>query len=121
MCSPGNLLFGIIRPDGRVVALQPPLPVTQTFADKASAAGRRPPEARFRFAGPCVTSDCLHWKDERCGLGDAVARTAESRGPAAKVAHCAIRPSCRWWHEQGGSACQVCPRIAHTEAPIAEA
>ncbi|HEY9374224.1 hypothetical protein [Streptomyces sp.] len=119
-CAPGRLLLGIVRPDGTVAALRDPLEVDSGFVEQASADGRRPPEARFRFAGPCVTSSCAHWAEERCSLGDAVARVGASTAGHTALAPCAIRSSCRWWEQGGPEACAVCPHIVHTtSAPAA--
>jgi hypothetical protein len=115
-CSPGNLLLGIVRPNGTVAALRPPIQVDATFVAKASNNDHRPPESRFRFAGPCVMSACRHWSSDRCGLGDAVAGAARTVGEDFVPPPCAIRSSCRWWRQNGSSACQVCPLIVHTPA-----
>lgn len=112
-CSPGNLLLGIVRPDGKIAALYPPIAVDQHFVEKASGPGLRPPESRFRFAGPCVTSACRHWLNNRCSLGDAAAR-AGTRVPADRVPPCTVRTSCRWWSQSGVAACRICPTIVHT-------
>jgi hypothetical protein len=108
----GNLLIGIVRPDGTVASLRHPLEVDERFVERATAGGQRPPEARFRFAGACVTSACRHWTGERCGVGDAVSRAAVNE--QSVLAPCAIRPMCRWWHQGGPAACSVCPHIVHT-------
>lgn len=62
LCAPGHQLLGIVRPDGTVAALRQPLTVDAEFAARASAPGLRPPEARFRFAGPCVGAACIQWE-----------------------------------------------------------
>ncbi|MFG2309955.1 hypothetical protein ACGFS9_14955 [Streptomyces sp. NPDC048566] len=116
-CSPGHLLLGIVRPDGTLAALRPPPAVDAAFVERATAAGSRPPEARFRFAGPCVTGACHHWSDQRCRLGDAVARAAPLDADDAPPPPCAIRSTCRWWSQTGRAACRVCPRVVHTPAP----
>ncbi|WP_051836389.1 hypothetical protein [Streptomyces sp. NRRL WC-3742] len=117
LCAPGHLLLGIVRPDGTVTALRRPLTVDADFAARASAPGLRPPEARFRFAGPCVEAACGQWEGDRCSLGDAVAHAAQEVGaddPGAPLPPCAVRSSCRWWQQSGSTACRVCDRIVHT-------
>ncbi|MFD5463087.1 hypothetical protein ACFWIQ_09720 [Kitasatospora sp. NPDC127059] len=116
-CAPGHLLLGIVRPDGSVAALHPPLPVSTEFAERAAAPGLRPPEARFRFAGPCVGSACRQWAEDRCSLGDTVSelgRAERAAGGEFAPPPCAVRPTCRWWAQGGADACRVCPRIVHT-------
>ncbi|MEV7779917.1 hypothetical protein [Kitasatospora sp. NPDC088351] len=65
LCAPGHLLLGIVRQDGTVAALRPPPAVDAEFTARASAPGLRPPEARFRFAGPCVEAACGQWEGDR--------------------------------------------------------
>ncbi|MFE7409874.1 hypothetical protein [Streptomyces laurentii] len=119
-CTAGHLLLGIVRPDGTVAALHPPLPVSTAFADRAAAPGLRPPEARFRFAGPCVESACRQWAEGRCTLGDEVAdrgraeRAERAGADASAPPPCAIRPTCRWWAQGGADACRICPGVVHT-------
>ncbi|MGW2183576.1 hypothetical protein ACWCXX_37265 [Streptomyces sp. NPDC001732] len=87
------------------------------FAARASAPGLRPPEARFRFAGPCVGAACIQWEGERCSLGDAVAdvgRQVEAAGVGVPLPACAVRSTCRWWLQGGAAVCRVCTRIVHT-------
>ncbi|MFE2151524.1 hypothetical protein ACFXAO_16010 [Streptomyces lavendulae] len=120
----GHLLLGIVRPDGTVAALRPPLLVSTEFAERAAAPGLRPPEARFRFAGPCVESACTQWAAGRCSLGDVVAglgRSERAGGDALTPPPCAVRPTCRWWAQGGADACRVCPRIVHTTKASAPA
>ncbi|MFI9366132.1 hypothetical protein ACIG5E_34535 [Kitasatospora sp. NPDC053057] len=119
LCAPGHLLLGIVRPDGTVAALRRPLTVDADFVARASAPGRRPPEARFRFAGPCVGPACGQWAEERCSLGDAVAHAAHEAGVDASgtpLPPCAVRPTCRWWQQGGPAACHVCDHLVHTSS-----
>lgn len=123
-CAAGHLLLGIVRPDGTVAALHPPLPVSAEFAERAAAPGLRPPEARLRFAGPCVESACRQWAEDRCSLGDAVAgpgRAERAVDDTLAPPPCAIRPTCRWWAQGGADACRICPHIVHTTKASAPA
>ncbi|MGW3045335.1 hypothetical protein ACWC9T_36080 [Kitasatospora sp. NPDC001159] len=124
LCAPGHLLLGIVRPDGTVAALRRPLTVDAEFAARASAPGLRPPEARFRFAGPCVGSACGQWEADRCTLGDALAVAAQEIGAddaGGPPPPCAVRPTCRWWQQGGPAVCHVCDRIVHTSEEAGEA
>ncbi|MEU7020426.1 hypothetical protein ABZ990_07170 [Streptomyces sp. NPDC046203] len=109
-----------------MAALHPPLPVTAAFAERAAAPGMRPPEARFRFAGPCVESACRQWAEGRCSVGDEVAGRGRAKR-ATQGSHgshgdsgapapppCAIRSTCRWWAQGGADACRICPGVVHT-------
>ncbi|MFH8386065.1 hypothetical protein ACH4E7_34960 [Kitasatospora sp. NPDC018058] len=124
LCAPGHLLLGIVRPNGTVAALRRPLTVDAEFAARASAPGLRPPEARFRFAGPCVGAACGQWEAERCTLGDALAAAAQEIGAddaGGPLPPCAVRPTCRWWQQGGPAVCHVCDRIVHTSKAAGEA
>lgn len=82
-------------------------PVTQELIDLVAPAD---PTEVFRFAGPCATTGCQHFDGDACTLA---ARTVELIAPAAidGLPPCRIRPRCRWFREQGRSACQRCPLI----------
>ncbi|ADP82639.1 hypothetical protein [Pseudofrankia inefficax] len=117
-CEPGHLLIGIVRPDGTTAGVWPPLPIDEAFVASARAADRVP-EARLRFAGPCVTSQCHQWHGDRCRIGDLVAgqpQAAVGPGAAAAPPPCAIRATCRWWSQNGVAACRSCPKVVHTRA-----
>jgi hypothetical protein len=111
-CAPGNLLIGIVRPDGTLAPVRPPLELDATFVARARA-GERAPEARMRFAGPCVTDRCRHWQDRRCGVAD-LAASAAPDGDPAELPPCPIRATCRWWAQRGAAACRICPAIVHS-------
>ena len=113
-CTPGNLLLGIVRPDGTLAQVRPPLELDETFVARARA-GERVPEARMRFAGPCVTSRCRQWTGERCGVADLVASSAAAVPAApAGLPPCSIRATCQWWAQRGADACRICPAVVHT-------
>lgn len=68
------------------------------------------PEEVFRFSAPCRACGCPQFVDGRCGVARAAVehlpRVAESGLP-----RCGIRPSCRWWHDEGAAACRRCPTV----------
>jgi hypothetical protein len=116
LCRPGSQLLGIVGPDGTVAPVQPPLSIDATFVQRAHAASPRPPESRFRFAGPCETDGCQQWTGERCSIAAAVARCAERSPAPDRLPRCAIRPSCQWFAQEGTAACKICPdlvRVTH--------
>jgi hypothetical protein len=123
-CTGGNLLIGIVRPDGTVAPIRPALEIDEAFVARARA-GQRAPEARMRFAGGCAESACGHWRDARCGLvellTDAGAPAGQGSADAGAGAGadadadapppCPIRATCRWWAQRGVAACRICPTI----------
>lgn len=67
------------------------------------------PAEVFRFAAPCLTRGCQHYKGEACHL---VARVVSTLGEAVDdLPRCAIRPRCQWWRQEGPLACRRCPQI----------
>jgi hypothetical protein len=110
-CQEGALLIGVMGPDGRLAYLQPPTHVDAEFVAGVRAAGH--PQRTYRFSTPCVEGACPQWAGDSCGLGHLVAEQAdELDAPASgKLPACAIRSGCRWYAEQGATACAVCPLI----------
>src|ERR1700686_4957584 len=63
----------------------------------------------LRLAGPCAEQRCSHFSDQRCTLASrVVARLPEV---IDRLSPCGLRPSCRWWHQEGPAACHRCPQI----------
>jgi hypothetical protein len=106
-CVKGARLIGIVRADRTVAFLGGSIPVDRQFA-RAAGEGR-PPEVRFRFAGPCAQSGCANWNGGGCGIAAQFA--VERVPPAEELPECGIRPQCRWFHERGPSACATCPQV----------
>jgi hypothetical protein len=116
-CSVGHFLIGLPGPDGRIGYLSPPLEVDTEFIESASARTNDRPEARFRFASPCVKEKCQQWTGASCGVISLVLQKTRPKKVSEKdLPECAIRSSCRWFWQEGGSACGVCPEILHTRA-----
>ena len=63
----------------------------------------------LRLAAPCAERRCAHFSDDRCTLASRIV----ARLPAVvdRLSPCALRPSCRWWRQEGPAACHRCPQI----------
>ncbi len=119
----GALAFGVVDhgtagPD--VVWIEHPVAVTPELLEMT---GTVSPTQVFRFAAKCQESACSHFDGADCGL---VTRLVAKLDPvAAKPPPCFIRPDCRWYRQEGVSACQRCPQIvteyAEPSAVLAEA
>jgi hypothetical protein len=85
------------------------LPVTQDIIDMAAPV--RPDEV-FRMAGTCATDRCVHYASaqDRCTLAHRTVELAET--VVHLLPRCAIRLDCRWWSQEGASACRRCPQVA---------
>lgn len=108
--APGqSVLIGVVTNDGgrgRVVPTSSPLPVT---IDLLSLAEPVSPSEVFRFAAPCRSSSCVHFKQEQCELAArGVSRLEEV---ASDLPKCSIRPRCRWFQQEGAAICRRCPQV----------
>lgn len=67
------------------------------------------PTEIFRFAAPCLCRNCVHFENVKCRLVERVV----SQLPIVvdDPPPCPIRPSCRWWSQEGIAACRRCPQV----------
>ena len=63
----------------------------------------------LRLAGPCAAGICRHFADRRCSLASRV--VAHLPAVSGRPPPCALRPTCRWWNQEGVAACLRCPQI----------
>lgn len=105
---PGAHLIGIVGSDGAVQPILPSLRIDQDFIAAATPHG--PLEQRFRFAGRCIEGACRQWTGSGCGVVERVlgALAAEPEVMARPLPRCAIRATCRWYHQRGAAACRPC-------------
>jgi hypothetical protein len=109
--GPDSQVFGVLTgtPEVgfQVGYLTEAVPVTPELLDAIAPA--KPTEV-LRVASPCVAHACRHFDGTDCQLGRRVATMLQ---PAVGVLpRCAIRPRCRWFHQDGPAACQRCPLVA---------
>jgi|LauGreDrversion4_2_1035121.scaffolds.fasta_scaffold119681_4 hypothetical protein len=64
-------------------------------------------ESRLRLAGRCVKGACPHWMGS-CALGHIVAEVGVNMPTRQQ---CTISKTCRWYLENGSSACGPCSGI----------
>lgn len=103
-------VFGVqtgSQDDGyRVGYLPDAQPVTP---DILAATGEALPTQVLRVASPCMGNGCKHFDGSGCQLA---ARVASMLDPVvSKLPRCAIRPTCRWFHQEGPAACLRCPQV----------
>ncbi len=90
----------------RVGYLSEAQPVTQEILDAASPVA---PTEVMRIAAPCMGKGCMHFDGVNCALA---ARVATMLDPVVRsLPRCAIRPSCRWFRQEGPAACFRCPQM----------
>jgi hypothetical protein len=110
-CEEGSILIGIVGRDNRVGYVNPPLPLNESFMEQVHSRSRTPQE-RFRFASPCTEGRCVQWTGDRCGVIELVlAQSSDVNTDAESLPPCGIRASCRWFEQEGRSACKVCPLV----------
>jgi hypothetical protein len=114
----GARIYGMLTggPDARRVGY---LTETQPVSEKLLAlSGPARPTELFRIAAPCATSGCKHFKGNSCTLAQ---RIVEGLTPVVNsLPPCQIRPTCRWFRQEGRNACLRCPQVI-TDKPNATA
>jgi hypothetical protein len=90
----------------RVGYLTEAMPVTP---DLLALAGKADAPEVLRIAAPCMNGGCLNYEGGACGLAGRIARMLDP--VVAALPRCAIRPTCRWFREQGPAACVRCPQV----------
>ena len=90
----------------RIGYLTEPQPVTDEVLALAAPAD---PAQVFRMAAPCMGEGCKHFSGGDCGL---VKRIVAAFDPVVSgLPPCRIRPTCRWFRQEGRSACVRCPQV----------
>jgi hypothetical protein len=115
---PDAVAFGVIGGTAEEPVasyLKETIPVTPELLELARPV--KPTEV-FRFAARCAESGCQHFSGNNCLLAAKI--SADVPTSFQKLPPCKIRGSCRWWAEQGRSACFRCPLIVtehHSAGP----
>jgi hypothetical protein len=103
------VVFGVVNgppADRRIGYLTEPQPATEQIL---ALAGPATPGQVFRMAAPCMGNTCKHFDDGACSL---VKRVVASFDPVVSgVPPCRIRPTCRWFRQEGRDACLRCPQV----------
>jgi len=72
----------------------------------------------LRIGATCEESKCAHFDGSRCGLA---ARVDQMLEPVVDILpRCALRRTCRWYAERGGSICLRCPQVVTLDRPADE-
>jgi hypothetical protein len=67
------------------------------------------PTEVFRFASACAGTACKHFHQSNCRLAK---RIVQILPPAERIPpSCAIRPTCRWFQQEGALACIRCSQV----------
>jgi hypothetical protein len=68
-----------------------------------------PPTQVFRFTAPCQEGACSHFDGHDCRLATRLVQLMPAVD--AGLPACRIRPTCRWFTQEGKAACMRCPQI----------
>jgi hypothetical protein len=83
---------------------------TQPLTNHVSKLGDKiTPEEVFRIAAPCEEKGCQHFDGHDCKLATRVAEKLPI--VTEQLPPCSIRRNCRWWQQEGISACLRCPQV----------
>ncbi|SES32009.1 hypothetical protein [Actinokineospora terrae] len=127
--APGHQAPG--APTLNAPAAGKPTPTSPAADRQAAAAPLRgtPPSGDSASAPPALSdlSDEGHPSGGRRAPADPVSSTYPGITPSTNPAldntialpHCGIRDTCRWWSQEGPTACAVCPQVRTRAAPIA--
>ncbi|HEY6352263.1 MAG TPA: nitrogen fixation protein [Candidatus Angelobacter sp.] len=102
-------LLGVVGGTGEqpeLVYLNERVPVTEELLAQASPA--RPGQI-FRIAAQCDENGCTHFDGTRCRLASRIVQILPTVTEALPA--CVIRPTCRWYQQEGGAACLRCPQV----------
>ena len=109
---PNSQIFGVVEGSvsyPAVTYLERSLPSTPDWI--ATAEPAEPTEV-FRFVSSCLEIGCRQFGNGRCQLAQ---RIVQGFPPVTQaLPTCAIRQSCRWWHQEREAACLRCPQIVRT-------
>ncbi len=102
------MIFGVIGGSAavpEVLYLSRAMPVTEFHGDLRDS----DPTQVLRIAATCEESRCVHYEGSHCTLGERI--VAMVPAVVDVLPRCAIRSTCRWYAEQGGSVCLRCPQV----------
>jgi hypothetical protein len=105
----GARIFGVITgtPEHhRVGYLTETVPITDKVFELA---GEAKPSQLFRIAAPCAGDGCKHFKGNTCSLAKRIVEGVPAVVNALPA--CEIRPTCRWFRQEGKEACFRCPQV----------
>jgi len=115
-----SVLIGVVDKsrDGDFVSY---LPQSSAVTDGTIAAFTGSPVQAtqlFRFAAPCEKGGCHNWSGSTCGVAKRVVQILPA--VLSELPDCELRPSCRWFRQEGKPACLRCPQVV-TDDPDFEA
>jgi hypothetical protein len=106
----GGLIIGVVNEQDEVTLLPQPEVIDKEFYD--TVIQNTGMDVQFRFSKPCIQGKCGHWTGHSCNVPGRVMQRVEARMVAeGTLPLCEIRPSCRWYTQEGPAACHICPIV----------
>jgi hypothetical protein len=115
------VVFGVVEgtvEEPRVAYLEQVQPLNEELQPPSSSVKAT---EMMRLASSCHEKGCVHFDGSDCRLAQRIVEqlpTVTETLPA-----CKIRSSCRWWQQEGKSACLRCPQVVtenHYSSPLFE-
>ncbi len=106
-----SLILGIVDKRGdesQVTLLSRPVKVSVGTMSAFFGSTTRPTEV-FRFAAPCEKGGCRNWSGSHCRVAEQLVQILPAI--SAGLPECSLRPMCRWFQQEGRSACERCPQV----------
>jgi hypothetical protein len=105
----GAVAIGVIEGTAEkplMVHFRNTVPVDEKLLDLAKPVT---PTEVFRFAARCVEGRCVHFRNDRCNLVTQIVNLLPN--VTESFVPCAVRAQCRWWSQEGKSACARCSQV----------
>jgi hypothetical protein len=107
--QPDAEIIGIVRREKGEAAVEPlPHALPLGALIDLVPATLRPTEV-LRFSAPCAENACAHYHSGTCQLAKRI--VSELPAVSNRLKPCAIRPTCRWFGQEGPAACHRCSQI----------
>ena len=107
--SEGSIILGVINKNGTVGFISNKTELTPDLYEEMLKKGE--PEKRFRFSTGCVETGCNQWQAGKCSVIQKILHFNEDLELEAQLPSCSIRASCRWYYQEGPTACSFCPYV----------
>ena len=108
----GAAIFGVVGGTAQEPRVAYVNKLQEASEDLLQLAEPAQPTEVFRIAAPCAESQCQHFKGGSCSLVERVVNHLPE--VVDDLPPCSLRPTCRWWLEQGRAACLRCPQVTTT-------
>ncbi|MGL5943280.1 MAG: hypothetical protein ACRC2S_23525 [Waterburya sp.] len=103
------VVFGVVEgtiESPRITYLDKFQPFTEEIQDLTTPVK---PTEMMRIASSCQEKKCLHFDGSDCRLAQRIVQQLPS--VTENLPACQIRSDCRWWQQEGKSACLRCPQV----------